>query len=166
MLRGWISTYMKGRDDGSKGLARAGDVLVHRYASLGLEPKGSVGFLRPFDIIIGAELSAGNRFEVEGAGAKQILKLHEDYIPFAFSAAGKANAGPVIAGCGIAANEWKYDDYKDLDVKGKIVVLLRKEPAFATAHSPKGKPSSDADVITKAILARKHELPQWLLSTV
>jgi hypothetical protein len=147
---------MEGRGDGSKGLTRARDILVHRYASLGLEAKGTEGFLQPFDIIKGAELTPGNRFEVEGAGAKQILKLHEDYIPFAYSAAGKAGAGLVFAGYGITADEWKYDDYKNLDVKGKIVVLLRKEPAFATAHAPKGEPSSHADLIGKAILARKH----------
>jgi Zn-dependent M28 family amino/carboxypeptidase len=147
---------MEGRGDGSKGLARARDILVHRYASLGLEPKGSQGFLQPFDIITGAELTGGNRFEVEADGARRALKLREDYIPFAFSAAGKANAGLAFAGYGITANEWKYDDYKSLDVKGKIVVLLRKEPAFATAHAPKGEGSSHGDLITKAILARKH----------
>jgi len=147
---------MQGRGDGSKGLTRACNILVHRYASLSLEPKGTDGFLQPFDIITGAELTSGNLFAVEGAGAKQKLKLHEDYIPFAFSAAGKANTGLVFAGYGITADEWKYDDYKNLDVKGKIVVLLRKEPAFATAHATKGEPSTHGDLIGKAILARKH----------
>lgn len=147
---------MEGRGDGSKGLTRARDLLVHRYARLGLEPKGTDGFLQPFDIITGAELTLGNRFEVDRAGAKEVLKLHEDYIPFAFSSAGDANAGLVFAGYGITADEWKYDDYKGLDVKGKIIVLLRKEPSFATAHSPKGEGSSHGDLITKAILARKH----------
>jgi len=147
---------MEGRGDGSRGLTRAREILVHRYASLGLEPKGTEGFLQPFDIITGAELTRGNRFEVETAGAKTIFKLHADYIPFAYSAAGKANAGLIFAGYGITADEWKYDDYKSLDVNGKIVVLLRKEPAFATAHAPRGEGSSHGDLTTKAILARKH----------
>jgi hypothetical protein len=147
---------MEGRGDGSKGLTRARDILVHRYASLGLEPKGSNGFLEPFDIIVGAELTSGNRFQVEGAGPEQILKLHQDYVPFAFSAAGKANAGLVFAGYGITAEEWKYDDYAGLDVKGKIVVVLRREPAFATAHAAKGESSPHGDLISKAILARRH----------
>jgi len=147
---------MEGRGDGSKGLTRAREILVHRYASLGLEPKGSNGFLQPFDIIVGAELTPGNRFTVSGLGAGQTLKLHEDYIPFAFSAAGKAAGGLVFAGYGITAEEWKYDDYAGLDVKGKIVVVLRKEPAFATAHGAKGESAPHGELITKAILARKH----------
>jgi Zn-dependent M28 family amino/carboxypeptidase len=145
---------MEGRGDGSKGLTRAREILVQRYKSLGLEPKGTNGFLQPFDVIIGAELTPGNRFQVQGAGAKQTLNIREDYIPFAFSSAGKATGGLVFAGYGISADEWKYDDYKGLDVKGKIVVVLRKEPAFATAHA-KGEASHHGELITKAILARK-----------
>jgi aminopeptidase YwaD len=53
---------MEGRGDGSKGLTRAREILVHRYASLGLEPKGSNGFLQPFDIIVGAELTPAIAF--------------------------------------------------------------------------------------------------------
>jgi Zn-dependent M28 family amino/carboxypeptidase len=147
---------MEGRGDGSEGLTRARDLLGHRYASLGLEPRGTHGYLQPFDIITGAELTGGNRFEVEGAAARQSLKLHQDYIPFAFSSAGKASAVLVFAGYGITAEEWRFDEYKDLDVKGKIVVILRKEPAFATAHALKGEASVHAGLITKAILARKH----------
>jgi len=89
---------MEGRGDGSRGLTRARDVLVHRYASLGLEPKGAKGFLQPFDIITGAELTNGNRVSVAGADLNQELKLLEDYIPFAYSAAGMAKAGLVFAG--------------------------------------------------------------------
>jgi len=147
---------MEGRGDGSKGLVRAERILVQRYASLGLQPKGTEGFLQPFDVIVGAELTGANSLSVEGAGPKQSLKLHEDYIPCAFSSAGKAVGPLVFAGYGISADEWKFDEYNGLDVKGKVVVVIRKEPAFATAHGTKSESSSHGDLITKAILARKH----------
>lgn len=38
----------------------------------------------------------------------------------------------VFAGYGIVAPEFKWDDYKDLDVKGKIVVVLVNDPGLAT----------------------------------
>ena len=41
----------------------------------------------------------------------------------------KKNAEVVFAGYGITAEEYDYDDYKDLDVAGKIVVYLAGEPA-------------------------------------
>jgi hypothetical protein len=49
---------------------------------------------------------------VEGLGAKQTLKVREDYIPFAFSAAAKTRAGLVFAGYGITADEWKYESLR------------------------------------------------------
>jgi hypothetical protein len=93
---------------------------------------------------------------VEGACQKQSLKIHQDYLPFRFSAAGKASGSLVFAGYGISADEWKFDEYNGLDVKGTVVVVIRQEPAFATAHAAKGESSSHGDLITKAILARKH----------
>jgi len=146
----------EGRGDGSIGLTRARDILVKRYKSLGLEPKGTKGFLQPFDIIVGAELTGANSFTVDGGAAPQALKLHDQYIPYAFSAAGQVKAGLVFVGYGISAPEWKFDEYDGHDVQGKIVVLLRGEPTFATAHRPKGEGSPHGDIITKAILARKH----------
>jgi hypothetical protein len=73
---------MEGRGDGSKGLTRARDVLVHRYASLGLEPKGTSGFLQPFDIITGAELTSGNLFEVEARSKASGFVKTTSRLPF------------------------------------------------------------------------------------
>ena len=147
---------MEGRGDGSKGLTRARDILVHRYASLGLEPRGTNGFLQPFDVIVGAELTPKNSFHVQSPNGPQTLQLHQDYIPYAFSSAAKADGPLVFAGYGISADEWKFNEYANLDVKGKIVIVIRKEPAFATAHAAKGESSPHGDLITKAILARNH----------
>ena len=36
--------------------------------------------------------------------------------------------GVVFAGYGITAPEYNYDDYKGIDVHGKIVLILRHEP--------------------------------------
>jgi hypothetical protein len=145
---------MEGRGDGSKGLTRAQELIAKRYAYLGLQPQGTKGFLQPFDIITGAELTAGNHFTVQGAGGKTDLQLRADYIPFSFSAAGKANGGLVFAGYGITDDERKYDDYQGIDVKDKIVVILRREPPQPV--NDKQGPSHHGQVISKAILARNH----------
>ncbi len=74
------------------------------------------------------------------------------------SSAGEASGNVVFAGFGITAPEYNYDDYAGLDVKGKIVVLLRHEPqefddksVFAgkvyTAHS---------QIFSKAANAKFH----------
>ena len=42
------------------------------------------------------------------------------------------NSEMVFAGYGIVAPEYNWNDYKDLDVKGKTVVVLVNDPGFAT----------------------------------
>lgn len=56
------------------------------------------------------------------------LHLKSDYIPFEMTADGTANAEIVFAGYGITAPEYNYDDYQGVDVKGKIVLVLKHEP--------------------------------------
>jgi len=153
-IQALTTPQMEGRGDGSKGLVRAQELIAHRYASYGLQPKGANGFLQPFDAVTGAELKPGNHLSVESSGGKTMLKLNQDYIPYSFSAAGSASGLMVFAGYGISADEWHYDDYNGIDVKGKIVVVLRKEPAIGSGHAPGG--SHHGELITKAILARNH----------
>ena len=49
-------------------------------------------------------------------------------MPFNFSARGRMSGGVVFAGYGITAPEYNYDDYKGIDVRGKIVLIMRHEP--------------------------------------
>jgi hypothetical protein len=118
-----------------------------------LQPKGTQGFLQPFDVVVGAELTGDNRFAVASAGGETMLALHDDYLPFPFSTSGEA-AGPLVfAGYGISADDWKYDDYHGLDISGKIVVVFRGEPPLDPARKKAG--GDHGGVIAKAILARR-----------
>jgi Zn-dependent M28 family amino/carboxypeptidase len=147
---------MEGRGDGTKGLTLAADLLERRYKSLGLDPAGTNGYFQPFSLVTGAKL-AGNNHVVEQLGEKKKqLKLNEDFVPFSFSSSGEASAPVAFAGYGASADEFGYDDYAGTDVKGKIVVLLRYEPAgFATKSGNQGL-TRHAALITKAINARNH----------
>src|SRR3990172_5635017 len=62
----------------------------------------------------------------------------------------------VFAGYGATAAEFGYDDYAGLDVTGKIVVVLRYEPAGFAARSGNQGLTSHSSLITKAINARNH----------
>ena len=150
------SPSMEGRGAGTRGIVRAADYIEQRYRALALQPAGTKSFFQPFTVITGAKLKDGNRLEVSDAKSKQALKLNQDFVPFSFSASGEA-AGPVVfAGYGATAPEFGYDDYAHLDVKDKIVVLLRYEPAgFATKSGNAGL-TQHSQLISKAINARNH----------
>jgi Peptidase family M28/PDZ domain/PA domain len=146
---------MEGRGDGTKGLSRAAQLLEDEYKRLGLEPAGTQRFFQPFELTTGARL-AGKNALIEQNGARKALRLNEDFVPFSFSSSGEANGAVVFAGYGVTAPELGYDDYAGLDVTGKIVLMLRYEPAGFAAHTGNQGMTQHASLITKAINARDH----------
>jgi aminopeptidase YwaD len=147
---------MEGRGAGTKGLARAADLIVKRYKELNIHPAGSHGYLQPFTLITGARLKSDNRFVVANSETKQELKTNQDFVPYSFSSSGQATGSVVFAGYGITADEYQYDDYANVDVKDKIVVVLRYEPTAFAAKSGNQGLTHHSQTITKAINARNH----------
>ncbi len=148
---------MEGRGAGTKGLERATKFLEHRYKSLGLKPAGTDGYLQPFTVTTGAKLKSDNEFVVDEAGKKkQPLTLNQDFVPVSFSSSGSLTAPVVFAGYGASADEFGYDDYAGLDVKDKIVVVLRYEPDVFGVKSGQHGLTQHSQLITKAINARNH----------
>src|ERR1700719_3105072 len=145
------SPGMEGRGAGTKGIARAADLIEHRYLSLGLQPAGAKSFFQPFSVITGAKLKEGNRLEVEDGKSKRELKLNQDFVPFSFSASGEVGGPLAFAGFGVTAPEFGYDDYAHLDVKDKIVVVLRYEPPGFSGKSGHAILTEHSPMITKAI---------------
>ena len=147
---------MEGRGAGTKGIDRAAAMLEKRYRSLGLKLAGSVSYFQPFSVITGARLQSNNHLVVETAGAKKPLTPNQDFVPYSFSASGTAGGQVVFAGYGASADEFQYDDYAGTDVKDKIVVVLRYEPAGFAGKSGNTGSTPHAQLITKAINARNH----------
>jgi len=148
---------MEGRGDGTKGLTLASHMLEKRYRQLGLKPAGSNSYFQPFSVITGAKLrSAHNRLTAEESEKKTDLKLNQDFVPFSFSSSEAVTAPVVFAGYGASAEEFGYDDYAGVDVKDKIVVVLRYEPESFAEKAGNAGLTRHAQLITKAINARNH----------
>jgi hypothetical protein len=155
-VKSLASPEMEGRGAGTRGIERAANLIEQRYKTLGLQPAGSKSYFQPFTVITGAKLKDGNRLEVDDGKKKQELKLNQDFVPFSFSASGEV-AGPVaFAGYGATAPEFGYDDYAQLDVKDKIVLIMRYEPAGFAARSGNAGLTQHSQLISKAINARNH----------
>jgi hypothetical protein len=147
---------MEGRGDGTKGLTRAAHLIESRFKGLGLEPAGSNSYRQSFTVITGAQLKGRNHFQVQAGGQKKELKPKQDFVPFSFSSSGMAQGPLVFAGYGVTSDEFQYDDYAELDVKDKIVVVLRYEPASFAAKTGNHGLTQHSQLITKAINARSH----------
>src|SRR6266545_2701621 len=134
-VRFLASPEMKGRATGSPELEKAAAFIAARFKDFGLRPIDGSSYFQAFEVTTNARLGDGNRFTISLNGEKTSLRPQDDFIPFNFSAAGKLSGPVVFAGYGITAPEYAYDDYTGLDVKGKLVLVLRHEPQEFDEHS-------------------------------
>ncbi|MGA8878395.1 MAG: M28 family peptidase, partial [Candidatus Korobacteraceae bacterium] len=147
---------MEGRGPGTSGLARASSLIEHRYKTLALQPAGTNGYVQPFTVTTGAKLKADNSLVVVDGSTKQPLAINQGFEPISFSSSGSFTGPMVFVGYGASADEFQYDDYAGVDVKDKIVVLLRYEPETFSAKTGHQGLTQHSQLVTKAINARNH----------
>jgi hypothetical protein len=146
-LQEWVKTLaadaLEGRESGYPGCDRAADLLAAEYARLGLEPKGDAGtFFQGFTIPRGMKVLPTSALAATGADGKDAsFDVGVDFAPQDVSAPGDVTAEAVFAGYGISAPDLGYDDYEGVDVKGKVVVVLRHAPAYQDKKSPFAPPA-------------------------
>ncbi len=152
------SENMKGRATGSPELEKAASYIAKQFKAAGLHPVDGKSFYQAFSVTTNARLGPSNRFEYEEDGKTATLKSEEEFLPFNFSARAKLTGGVVFAGYGITAKEYSYDDYEGLDVKDKIVLILRHEPQEYDEKSVfAGKVYTEhAQFASKASNAKQH----------
>ncbi len=151
------SSELTGRGVDTPGIKLARNYIANEFASYGLRGGGDEGgFLQAFDVTVGAAVKQPTRLTL---GDDLTLKLDEDWTPLGFSASGKVHGQLVFAGYGITTRDKGYDDYAGLDVRDKIVVLLRFEPPPTNDQSPFKKApdySRYATLRSKANNAKEH----------
>jgi Zn-dependent M28 family amino/carboxypeptidase len=92
---------------------------------------------------------------INGASDEMKLELQENYTSILATKSGRFDVGVVFAGFGITAPEIGYDDYANVDVKGKCIVVLRHAPSVFSG--PKSKELQEHLFIrTKIKNANKH----------
>ena len=119
---------LHGRMTGSKDLEKAAEWLAKQYKHDHIGPVPGHGYLQRYEVTVNASLGAGNKLAWTDAKGTHDLDGAKDFRPFNFSATGDFSGPMVFAGYGISAPEYNYDDYAGIDVKDKVVVVLRHEP--------------------------------------
>ncbi len=153
------SEKFRGRGTGTPQLEQAARFIAGRFKSLGIAPADGKSYYQRFQVTTNAKLGKGNRFAYGENGSKKTsATLGQEFQPFNFSGNGRVTAPVVFAGYGITAPEYDYDDYAGLDVKGKVVLLLRHEPQeFDEKSKFAGKVyTNHAQTQIKAVNAKFH----------
>src|SRR5207253_8259445 len=102
----------------------------------GLKPAGVDGtYFQPFTITGGSKLGENNRVTLNGPRGQKIdLEMGKQFNVFPLGGSGKITAPVVFAGYGITADDIKYDDFKGVDVAGKVVIIVRRTPQQENSH--------------------------------
>ena len=115
---------MEGRRSGTPGADRAARRIAEWLQHAGLRPGGEHGtYVQPFVIERGARLRTANTLEILSP-APRGLEVGRDWTPHGGSPSGEVAGEVVFAGHGASGAYGSRDDWAELDVRGKIVVVL------------------------------------------
>jgi len=119
-----------------RGPASAGDIMTQGYLSTALEelgytPAGVAGsWLQPFDIV-SVTTTTPESWSFTADGNTLVLRQWDEFIASSGvqePSAAVSNAEVVFVGYGLQAPEYDWDDYKGLDVSGKLLLMLNNDP--------------------------------------
>jgi aminopeptidase YwaD len=147
----------QGRRSGTPGADAAAAWIADEFRELGLAPGAAGGYLQRFSYIEGARLGRGNRLTV----ANERYRPGRDFRPLAFSSSEAAEGEVVFAGYGISAPNLGYDDYAGVEVRGRVVLVLR----YAPRSGPAPALSRYASLRRKAAEARRRGAAGLLVAT-
>jgi len=142
------SDSLKGRLTGTPGDSLSAEYIKGKLLSYGLIPLSGDGLQR-YKVTKRVVAGKSNSLSVNGVA----YTLDKDFMPLAFSSNTGIESEVVFAGYGfnINSDSIKWNDYADLDVKGKWVMVLRGDPEPENNKSPFIDFSSDRD---KALVAK------------
>ena len=125
---------LEGRGPSSVGEERTVAYLLREFEAIGLEPGNGDSYLQQVPLVsIAARPDA--RLTVTGNGRTTRWDYGRDFMAWTTRVVPRSSVSSsdmVFVGYGIVAPEYGWNDYADVDVTGKTVVILVNDPGFAT----------------------------------
>lgn len=123
------SDLLQGRGVGTRGEELATDYIADQFQKAGLKPAGENGtYFQKVPLVM---VKSGPDLSLQMINKEENIpfKLSEEFVGVSYSQKSEDfQADAVFVGHGISAPEFGWDDYRDTDVKGKVVVLYTNEP--------------------------------------
>ena len=141
------SDELQGRKSGEPGDLAAAQYIRDKFKAAGLQLLYNDGF-QSFGLVTSAKTGEGNKLTVNN----EAVEVEKGFLPYAFSSNSTATAGVVFAGFGLEVDRdsLQWNDYKNIDVAGKWVMVLQGDPDLENPQSPYLEYSSER---TKALVA-------------
>jgi Zn-dependent M28 family amino/carboxypeptidase len=133
-VRVLASDDFQGRKPGTPGEDKTVGYLIENFRKLGLKPGNGASYVQQVPLV---QITAGAdaTITVTGAGGSRNLVFGKDMVIWTKRAVPEisvAHSEMVFVGYGIVAPEYSWNDYANLDVHGKTVVVLANDPGYAS----------------------------------
>jgi hypothetical protein len=124
------SDNLEGRDTGSRGYAVAADYVASQFRAIGLEPAGEKGGWFQQVPFRRASFDKAPRLTLTISGQTVALEQGKDAAlrPSVTAKLVRQSAGLVFVGYGLQDRRYGFDDYRGLNVRGKIVIAMQGTP--------------------------------------
>ncbi len=135
------SDAFEGRKPFTRGEDSSIQYLAAQFKQLGLKPGNGNSYFQEVPMVSISSKPAGN-LVIKGANGELSLQYLEDFVAATRRVQEQVTIPTselVFAGYGIVAPEYNWNDYKGLDVKGKIVIVMINDPGFADSTLFKGR---------------------------
>lgn len=132
---------LAGRKPFTSGETKTINYLKNEFEKLGLEPGNGDSYFQEVPMVEIKSVPEA-KMVIKGQSGALDLTYLTDFVAGSRRLKDQVNitnSPLVFAGFGIVAPEYGWNDYKDLDVKGKTVVVMINDPGFADATLFKGK---------------------------
>ena len=133
---------LEGRGTGQRGGDIAAEYIATQFAEYGLKPAGENGSYMQKVPLVGITTLPQSQFVLlPKQGPSMDLKPLDEYVTYdqTQQAQSEVDADIVYVGYGIEAPEYNWDDYKGVDVRGKVLLMLVNEPPSDDPKFFKGK---------------------------
>lgn len=134
-LMGHVKTLsddaMMGRAPGTEGERKATEYIAEKLKAYGLQPAGENGTYFQKVTMLAHRILPSSTAEIRGGGRKLVMKNLDAITMVSGTPAPEvklANVPMVFVGYGVVAPEQQWDDFKGVDVKGKVLVFLNNDP--------------------------------------
>ena len=127
---------LEGRGTGSRGYEIAAKYMAAQFEQMGLQPWGDAGsYFQNVPFRASRADAEKTSFSLVRGGKEEKFEFRKDFITHGDPGRtdSSVEAEVVFVGDGVTAPEQGYDDYKGVDVKGKIVAMLPEAPNFETS---------------------------------
>jgi Zn-dependent M28 family amino/carboxypeptidase len=124
------SDLLEGRAPATRGDALAEAYIASQFEALGLKSAGTDGYLQPFELL--GALGHPEALTFTAQGRTLSLRVPEEAIASTGTGAGETRldaAEVVFVGYGIQAPEYAWDDFKGMDVRGKVLLVMNNDPS-------------------------------------